>query len=101
MLYEHRRVLARIFKVADIAIIILAFNLAYFLRFYSIPKLFQAPIQFSVFIITYCAVWIFISKGMEIYSSKRLINFKKGTNSGSCGNSPKEPSVAVRLSIQK
>lgn len=64
----------------DICIIILSFFCAYVLRFGLIDNdIYNPPIQYQIFLITYLISWVFVSKRFEIYSSKRFVRFKKET----------------------
>lgn len=76
MLKEHKKSFERLFRFFDFLIIVTSFCVAYSLR-HGLSGLsnFDFPIQFKVFLFSYIAAWVFLSKHLQLYSSKRFTIF--------------------------
>jgi exopolysaccharide biosynthesis polyprenyl glycosylphosphotransferase len=79
MLREHKQKLNRIFRTADLIIILISFWAAYYLRFGISPLFKDLPIQFKVFFPAYLIAWLYLSHRFELYRSRRMEGFKKET----------------------
>lgn len=78
MLKKHKRSLARTFFLLDLLIVLSGFIAASYLRFGSGGRYFLSlPLQFNVFFISYVAAWIYLSKYLYLYDSKRLTSFRR------------------------
>jgi exopolysaccharide biosynthesis polyprenyl glycosylphosphotransferase len=73
MLKEHKRSFGRTFALCDILLVVLAFFLAYYLRFRSFSlEVFHLPLEYKVFLLAYVVGWLYLSRRFRFYVSKRF-----------------------------
>jgi exopolysaccharide biosynthesis polyprenyl glycosylphosphotransferase len=75
MLKEHRKTFAYLFRFVEFIIILVCFEAAYYFRFGFGEQPISLPLQFKVFMVTYCAAWFVLSNRFHLYTSKRLADF--------------------------
>jgi lipopolysaccharide/colanic/teichoic acid biosynthesis glycosyltransferase len=71
MLKEHNKKFNRIFKTADLLIILGSFWAAYYLRLGMPPSFSDLPIQYQVFFPAYLMAWFYLSYRFDLYRGRR------------------------------
>jgi exopolysaccharide biosynthesis polyprenyl glycosylphosphotransferase len=78
MLKEHKRTFGRTFALCDILLVLLAFFLAYYLRFRSFSlEVFLLPLEYKVFLLAYLVGWLYLAHRFRFYVSKRFTPLTK------------------------
>jgi exopolysaccharide biosynthesis polyprenyl glycosylphosphotransferase len=75
MLKEHRKIFAYLFRFVEFIIILVCFEAAFYFRFGFGEQPISLPLQFKVFMVTYCVAWFVLSNYFYLYASKRLADF--------------------------
>ena len=79
MLKEYKQKFNRIFRTADLIVILISFYASYYFRFGMPPFFLDLPIQYKVFFPAYLIAWFYLSHRFELYRSRRIEGFKKET----------------------
>jgi len=77
MLKEHTNKFNRLFRAADLILILASFHAAYLCRLGIPPFFTDLPIQYQIFFPGYLVAWFILSHRFGIYESRRLASFKK------------------------